>query len=189
MNKPKTPKIDMSYFANEKPIGLLVSAVASKYQDSFLRLVTHDKVFSSITSSDHAVLRFLAFENLTSVELSRRLGVSKQAIGKTVGSLEQRGFIQRLESTTDKRKHVLEMTDKGSRLIVKSIEAAKLLEHTTEKLLGMKSFTLLKKLLIEIANTTHVGTPSPESAGGQYVVNVSTNLRSPGKTAPTARTR
>jgi DNA-binding MarR family transcriptional regulator len=154
LKKLTVPKVDTSYFTNQKPIGLLATTVASKYEANFLMLVTSDKLFSSISSSDHAILRFLAFENLTSVELSRKLGISKQAIGKTVSSLEERGFIERRENEMDKRKQVLAMTEKGTKLIAKSIVVAKELEHRTEKLLGVKNFSLLKNFLNEIVNST-----------------------------------
>jgi DNA-binding MarR family transcriptional regulator len=176
VKKQTAPGIDTTYFINEKPIGLLASAVASKYQHGFLMRLTHDRVFSSVTSSDHAVLRLLAFDSLTSVELSRRLGISKQAVGKTVSALEQRGFIERQEGKTDKREHVLVMTDKGSKLVAKSIEVAKELERATEKLLGRESFSLLKTLLSDIANSTDL-VPSSEAASGQDTVSVSAKRR------------
>lgn len=150
MKNQKSLSTKTSYFVEERPIGFLITAAAASFEREFLKKLSEEEALSSITSADHAVLRSVALEESSSVEIARKLGVSKQAIGKTVNSLEERGFIVRKESESDRRKHILVMTNKGQKLVTKSIQAAKELENFTIDILGVKNLNLLKKLLGEI---------------------------------------
>jgi DNA-binding MarR family transcriptional regulator len=49
----------------------------------------------------------------TAAELGRRLGISKQAAGKTVDSLEQLGYVQRGPDPRDARRRIVRLTDRG----------------------------------------------------------------------------
>lgn len=53
----------------------------------------------------------------TSVVLGQRLGVTKQAAAKTAQSLEDRGFIERVPSTTDGRERLLLPTRRGRQML------------------------------------------------------------------------
>ncbi len=46
-------------------------------------------------------------------EIGRRLGVSKQAAGKTVGRLIQLGYVERAEDQEDRRRQTVQLTDHG----------------------------------------------------------------------------
>jgi DNA-binding MarR family transcriptional regulator len=52
-------------------------------------------------------------EGATASELGRRLGVSKQAAGKTVDRLEDLGYAERVDDTTDARRKVVRLTPHG----------------------------------------------------------------------------
>ena len=49
----------------------------------------------------------------TAAELGRRLGVSKQAAGKTIDSLERLGYVIRVPDSVDQRQKTVELTDRG----------------------------------------------------------------------------
>jgi DNA-binding MarR family transcriptional regulator len=49
----------------------------------------------------------------TAVELGRRLGVSKQAAGKMVESLERSGYVERAADPRDARRKIVRLTARG----------------------------------------------------------------------------
>ncbi len=49
----------------------------------------------------------------TAAELGRRLGISKQAAGKTIDSLERLGYVQRGPDPLDARRKVVQLTGRG----------------------------------------------------------------------------
>jgi DNA-binding MarR family transcriptional regulator len=49
----------------------------------------------------------------TAADLGRRLGVSKQAAGKTVDALERLGYVIRVPDTVDQRRKVVVLTNRG----------------------------------------------------------------------------
>ncbi|EHR63212.1 MarR family winged helix-turn-helix transcriptional regulator [Saccharomonospora cyanea] len=49
----------------------------------------------------------------TASELGRRLGVSKQAAGKTVDRLEALGYVERIDDPADARRKRIRLTDRG----------------------------------------------------------------------------
>lgn len=134
-----------------RPVGLVLSNVAAIYELAFLKGLKADASFSSITPADHALLRCVARHRATSAEIARALGQSKQAIGKTVSSLERRGYVVRSRSDFDLRAQIVSITDnKGRRLIERSIRVAKALDSLTQETLGEKNLALLKELLARI---------------------------------------
>ncbi|WP_410580298.1 MarR family winged helix-turn-helix transcriptional regulator [Amycolatopsis sp. lyj-108] len=49
----------------------------------------------------------------TASEIGRRLGVSKQAAGKTIDKLEQLGYVERADDPADARRKVVRLTARG----------------------------------------------------------------------------
>ncbi|NYI03706.1 MarR family winged helix-turn-helix transcriptional regulator [Allostreptomyces psammosilenae] len=59
------------------------------------------------------VLQAIGPDGTTAAELGRRLGVSKQAAGKTVDTLERLGYVRRGTDPQDGRRKVVRLTDRG----------------------------------------------------------------------------
>jgi DNA-binding MarR family transcriptional regulator len=57
---------------------------------------------------------------VTAAELGRRLGVSKQAAGKTVDALERLGYVARAPDPADARRKRIELTARGTDCLVRS---------------------------------------------------------------------
>jgi DNA-binding MarR family transcriptional regulator len=49
----------------------------------------------------------------TAAETGRRLGISKQAAGKTVDRLEELGYVHRAGDATDRRRKLIRLTQRG----------------------------------------------------------------------------
>ncbi|WAL68300.1 MarR family transcriptional regulator [Amycolatopsis cynarae] len=56
----------------------------------------------------------------TATELGRRLGISKQAAGKTVDRLEKLGYVERADDPNDARRKLVRLTPRGFDLLGRS---------------------------------------------------------------------
>ncbi|MFD0890351.1 MarR family winged helix-turn-helix transcriptional regulator, partial [Streptosporangium algeriense] len=59
------------------------------------------------------VMQAIGVEGTTAVELGRRLGITKQAAGKTVGTLERLGYVERACDPGDARRKIVRLTPYG----------------------------------------------------------------------------
>ena len=66
------------------------------------------------------VFQAIGPEGTTAVELGRRLGVSKQAAGKTVDALEQLGYVRREPDRRDHRQKIVRLTARGYDALARS---------------------------------------------------------------------
>lgn len=66
------------------------------------------------------VFQAIGTDGITAVELGRRLGISKQAAGKTIGNLERLGYVRREPDPADRRQKVVVLTDRGYDMLAKS---------------------------------------------------------------------
>jgi DNA-binding MarR family transcriptional regulator len=66
------------------------------------------------------VFQAIGAEGATAAELGRRLGISKQAAGKTIDALERLGYVERGLDPRDGRRKVVRLTDRGVDSLVRS---------------------------------------------------------------------
>ncbi|MEV8638135.1 MarR family winged helix-turn-helix transcriptional regulator [Streptosporangium sp. NPDC051023] len=66
------------------------------------------------------VMQAIGTDGTTAVELGRRLGVTKQAAGKTIGALERLGYVERGSDPHDARRKVVRLTRRGVESLVLS---------------------------------------------------------------------
>jgi DNA-binding MarR family transcriptional regulator len=59
------------------------------------------------------VFQAIGADGTTAAELGRRLGISKQAAGKTIDSLEHLGYVERGPDPRDARRKIVRLTDRG----------------------------------------------------------------------------
>ncbi|TMR04277.1 winged helix-turn-helix transcriptional regulator [Actinomadura soli] len=87
-----------------------------------------DEVHAELAEQGHPSLRpmhgfvFQAIgpHGTTAVELGRRLGVSKQAAGKMVESLERAGYVERAADPSDARRKLVRLTARGVDFLARS---------------------------------------------------------------------
>jgi DNA-binding MarR family transcriptional regulator len=58
-------------------------------------------------------LQAIGLGGATATEAGRRLGISKQAAGKTVERLEELGYVERAGDQTDRRRKLIRLTPRG----------------------------------------------------------------------------
>ncbi|GIF47847.1 winged helix DNA-binding protein [Asanoa ferruginea] len=66
------------------------------------------------------VFQAIGRDGTTAVELGRRLGVSKQAAGKTLDGLERLGYVERATDPADARRKLVRLTDRGVDMLARS---------------------------------------------------------------------
>ncbi|WP_240506366.1 MarR family winged helix-turn-helix transcriptional regulator [Thermoactinospora rubra] len=66
------------------------------------------------------VLQAIGAHGTTAVELGRTLGVSKQAAGKTIETLERLGYVERGVDPRDSRRKIVRISSKGYDALAKS---------------------------------------------------------------------
>ncbi|GAA2421367.1 MarR family winged helix-turn-helix transcriptional regulator [Streptomyces pulveraceus] len=67
-------------------------------------------------------LQAVGRDGATASEIGRRLGVSKQAAGKTVERLEGLGYVERVDDPRDGRRKLVRLTARGVDVLVRSAE-------------------------------------------------------------------
>jgi DNA-binding MarR family transcriptional regulator len=80
-----------------------------------------DELHAELTRRGHGEMRpahgfalqAVGLDGATATEVGRRLGVSKQAAGKTVERLEEIGYVHRSEDDADRRRKLVRLTPRG----------------------------------------------------------------------------
>src|ERR687889_2713749 len=66
------------------------------------------------------VLQAIGTEGTTAVQLGRRLGISKQAAGKTIDGLAALGYVERAVDPADARRKVVRLSSHGRDCLMRS---------------------------------------------------------------------
>jgi DNA-binding MarR family transcriptional regulator len=67
-------------------------------------------------------MQAIGFRGATASEVGRRLGISKQAAGKTIERLEALGYAQRAGDSADRRRKLTRLTPRGVAALTLSAE-------------------------------------------------------------------
>ncbi|TDD86075.1 MarR family winged helix-turn-helix transcriptional regulator [Actinomadura rubrisoli] len=86
----------------------------------------------------------------TAVELGRRLGVTKQAAGKMIDSLERAGYVERAADPADARRKLVRLTARGTDSLVRSAEIFDRIRDGWTERLGADRMRALEEDLREV---------------------------------------
>lgn len=89
----------------------------------------------------------------TASEIGRRLGVSKQAAGKTVEKLEALGYVERVDDPQDGRRKLVRLSPRGIDMLVRSAEGFDRLRAEWVRVLGAERVRALEADLRTMAAT------------------------------------
>jgi DNA-binding MarR family transcriptional regulator len=81
-------------------------------------------------------MQAIGFGGATATEVGRRLGISKQAAGKTVERLEALGYVQRAGDGLDRRRKLVRLTPHGIEALTLSAEIFTDIRARWEQTLG-----------------------------------------------------
>lgn len=81
-------------------------------------------------------LQAIGREGTTASELGARLGVSKQAAGKTIDALARLGYVERTADDVDARRKIVRLTERGYDCLARSARSFERVRATWERELG-----------------------------------------------------
>jgi DNA-binding MarR family transcriptional regulator len=97
------------------------------------------------------VLQAVGVAGTTASELGHRLGVSKQAAGKTIDRLVALGYLERVDDPADARRKIVRLTDRGVDGLVRSARIFDGLRAGWAATLGDERLRGLEDALREVA--------------------------------------
>jgi DNA-binding MarR family transcriptional regulator len=104
------------------------------------------------------LLPYIDLEGTRSTELAKRLGVSKQAVGRVVRELEDDGLLARALDEADGRAFLVTFTERGLEYLMRMHEAIRKVERDYEREIGADAIRALKATLSAIAYPPEAGT-------------------------------
>lgn len=112
------------------------------------------------------VFQAIGRDGTTAAELGRRLGVSKQAAGKTIDSLQQLGYVRREPDSRDQRQKIIVLTDHGVDALVKSAAIFDDLRARWAEILGRERLQALEADLRAVTGDLELPLDVPGWFGG-----------------------
>ena len=135
--------------------GFLIGALTSIVFDAVREHVTkgyQTAGFEDLTSAHNPVFIYLSPTGDRIVDLAKRVGITKQAMGYLVNYLEARGYLQRVPHPTDGRAQLVKRTERGwevNRLARKLVQE---IQDEWAAQLGQEHMDQLITLLRELVN-------------------------------------
>jgi len=127
-------------------IGLLTLAVAGGIT-ARMREQLEEAGFDDVRDSHGYVVQGLLAGDTTVTALAVRLGVSAQAVSKSVTELERAGYVRRGHDPDDGRARPLELTTRGDTLVQASRRARQSVARDLSRWLGTRDQEELVRLL------------------------------------------
>lgn len=112
------------------------------------------------------VFQAIGFEGTSAAELGRRLGVSKQAAGKTVDALARLGYVERGADPHDARRKVVRLTARGVDCLERSARIFDALRVRWAETLGEQRLRALEADLRRLTSDDVLRLDAPGWFGG-----------------------
>lgn len=117
-----------------------------------------DELHAQLREQGHADVRpvhgfamqAIGLDGATASEVGRRLGVSKQAAGKTIDQLERLGYVARSVDEQDARRKLVVLTDAGIDMLRRSAEIFDALRTRWARTIGAERLRALEADLSKV---------------------------------------
>lgn len=123
--------------APEDDIGLLCMVVSNGFSDAVLARLAA-KGFDDTKFGHGYIVQGLLAGDRTATDLAARLGISVQAVSKTVQEMEQLGYLDRVPDPSDGRARILRLSERGQANLAEARRARAEVMRRLEKRLGKK---------------------------------------------------
>ncbi len=141
-------------FFEEKPrlktrdmlIGALLRVPAEAIHRRIIREL-NEAGFKELSLPHIALFRYPGPDGVRPSALAERAGMSKQAMNRLLGSLEELGYLVRSDVPDEGRARVVHFTKRGQAAYEKAVAVIREIEREWMEELGEKDFAQLKKLL------------------------------------------
>ncbi len=105
----------------------------------------HDAGFPEVREGWLSILRFVENDGIRSIDLAKKLNVSKQAANRMVMELEGVGYLKRKPDPTDQRARAIYLTRKGYQAWLIGLSAMEKLESQLEQELGERTLQAMNQ--------------------------------------------
>ncbi len=132
---------------------MLIGALLRVPAEAIHRRLIHEldqAGFEDLAMPHMAIFRFPGPDGVRPSALAERAGMSKQAMNRILGSLEELGYLVRSDDPDEGRARIIKFTKRGHAAYGKAIEILYQIEEEWRAELGAKDFAQLKKLLFRI---------------------------------------
>ncbi|MGB7188827.1 MAG: MarR family transcriptional regulator [Acidobacteriaceae bacterium] len=132
---------------------MLIGALLRVPAQAIQRRIIHElnaAGFEGLSMPHMAVLRFPSPDGVRPGILAERAGMSKQAMNRLLGSLEDLGYLVRSDAPGEGRARIVQFTKRGHAVYAKALEVLRSIEREWSAELGAKDFAQLKELLFRI---------------------------------------
>lgn len=106
--------------------------------------------FDELSQPHIAVFRYPGPDGARPSVLAERAGMSKQAMNRLLGSLEELGYIVRSDAPEEGRGRIVRFTKRGHAAWAKCLEILRDIESEWSAELGQKDFARLKEILCRV---------------------------------------
>ena len=130
-------------------IGALLRVPAMAIQSRLIRDL-NAAGFEGLSLPHMKVLQFPGPDGVRPTALAERAGMSKQAMNKLLGSLEDLGYLVRKDAADEGRARVVHFTKRGHAAYAKISDILRDIERDWAAELGPKDFAQLKALLFRV---------------------------------------
>ncbi len=132
---------------------MLIGALLRAPAQAIHRRIIHDlnaAGFKELSLPHMAVFRFPSPHGERPSVLAERAGMSKQAMNRLLGSLEDLGYLKRSDAPDEGRARIVHFTKRGHAAYAKAIDILRDIERDWVAVLGPKDFAKLKEILFRV---------------------------------------
>ena len=146
----------MTFSRENSPIktkDMLIGALLRVPAEAIHRRIIHDlnaAGFNELSLPYMALFRFPGPDGVRPSVLAERAGMSKQAMNRLLGSLEDMGYLVRSDAPDEGRARIVYFTKRGHAAYARALEVLRDIEHEWRAELGTKDFAQLKELLCRV---------------------------------------
>lgn len=136
-----------------KTSDMLIGALLRVPSEAIFRRIVRElnaAGFEGLALPHIAVLRYPGPDGERPSVLAERAGISKQAMNRLLGSLEDLGYLKRTDLSGEGSARIVRFTRRGHTAWAKIIEILIEIEREWTAELGAKDFAQLKRLLIRV---------------------------------------
>jgi DNA-binding MarR family transcriptional regulator len=133
----------------EMLIGALLRAPAEAIHRRIIREL-NDAGFKGLSLAHMAIFRYPGPDGERPSVIAERANMSKQAMNRLLGSLEDLGYLRRSDAPDEGRARIVHFTKRGHAAYAKAIDILQDIERDWMAVLGPKDFTRLKEILFRV---------------------------------------
>ncbi len=146
----------MTFLQENSPLktrDMLIGALLRVPAEAIHRRIIHDlnaAGFTELSLPHMALFRFPGPDGVRPGVLAERAGISKQAMNRLLGSLEDIGYLVRSDAPDEGRARIVRFTKRGHAAYAKALEVLREIERDWLAELGPRDFARLKELLLRV---------------------------------------